>query len=128
VILLLHTFVVQHKQITMASGNLPTQPAFTITAQAASNKQGVVTVPASVDSYFGEHGKIVVVTLPDDQRIHCPIERKGTSKSGAKFSHPLLKEYFHNKAQRGMEYRAKISGINAVSIRPIELVNESQEE
>lgn len=110
----------------MATGNLPTQPAFTITAQVASNKQGVVNVPASVDAYFGEHGKIVVVTLPDDQRIHCTIERKKTAKHGASFSHPLLKEYFSNKAQRGKEYRVKINGINAISIRPIEPVDETQ--
>ena len=110
----------------MSTGNLPTQPAFTITAQVASHKQGVVNIPASVDAYFGEHGKIVVVTLPDDQRIHCPIERKNTPKSGAKFSHPLLKEYFSNKAQRGMAYRAKISGPNAISIRPIEPVEDPQ--
>ena len=105
----------------MSTGNLPSQPAFTITAQAASHKQGVVTVPASVDSYFGEHGKIVVVTLPNDQRIHCPIDRNNTPKRGARFSHPSLKEYFGNKAQKGKEYRAKISGINAISIRPIEV-------
>ena len=109
----------------MPTGNLPTQPAFTITAQAASNKQGIITVPASVDSYFGEHGKIVVVTLPDDQRIHCTIERRNTAKSGARLSHPQLKEYFGNKSQRGWEYRAKIVGTNAISIRPIEPASDS---
>ncbi|QDK80273.1 hypothetical protein EXU85_17355 [Spirosoma sp. KCTC 42546] len=115
--------------------NLPSQPAFTITAQLASHKQGIVNVPAGVDSYFGEHGKIVVVTLPNDQRIHCPIERKKTSKHGASFSHPSLKEYFGNKAQRDWEYRVKISGTNTVSIRPIveqpveeQLVEEPQEQ
>ncbi|GAB4052881.1 hypothetical protein [Spirosoma litoris] len=103
---------------------LPSQPAFTITAQSAAHKQGVVNVPASVDSYFGEHGKIVVVTLPNDQRIHCSIERKKTSKHGASFSHPSLKEYFGNKIQKDWEYRVKISGMNSVSIRPIETATE----
>ncbi|GAB3893462.1 hypothetical protein [Spirosoma agri] len=112
----------------MPTGNLPTQPAFTITAQAASNKQGIINVPASVDSYFGEHGKIVVITLPDDQRIHCTIERRNTAKSGARLSHPLLKEYFGNKSQRGWEYRAKIVGTNAISIRPIEPATEPVDE
>ncbi|MVM33504.1 hypothetical protein GO755_25935 [Spirosoma sp. HMF4905] len=107
---------------------LPSQPAFTISAQLASHKQGIVNVPASVDSYFGDHGKIVVVTLPNDQRIHCTIERKKTSKHGASFSHPLLKEYFGNKIQKDWEYRVKINGVNTISIRPIELPQEVAEE
>lgn len=104
----------------MATNDLPSQPAFTIAAQTASLSQGILNVPTSIDSYIGAHGRIVVVTLPDDQRIHCVIDRKNSTKHGARLSHPALKDFFGNKTQKGNQYRAKVIGTNAISIKIIE--------
>lgn len=119
----------------MAITDLPSQPAFTIAAQTASLAQGILNVPASIDSYIGAHGRIVVVTLPDEQRIHCVIDRKNSTKNGARLTNPLLKDYFGNKTQKGNQYRVKIIGTNAISIKivepesaPVELTDEKTEQ
>lgn len=103
---------------------LSNQPTFTITTQTATLRQGVLNVPAGVDSYFGEHGRIVTVTLPNEQRIHCPIDRNNTTKHGARLAHPSLKEFFGSQNQKGNHYRVKMSGTDAISIRLIEPVIE----
>lgn len=109
----------------MPTTTLSNQPTFTITTQTATLRQGVLNVPAGVDSYFGEHGRIVTVTLPNEQRIHCPIDRNNTTKHGARLTHPSLKEFFGSQNQKGNHYRVKMSGTDAITIRLIEPVVES---
>lgn len=108
----------------MSTTTLSNQPTFTITTQTATLRQGVLNIPAGVDAYFGEHGRIVTVTLPNEQRIHCPIDRNNTTKHGARLAHPYLKEFFGSQNQKGNQYRVKMSGTDAISIRLVEPVVE----